>query len=355
MSKKKTIKTFMLIGASRTKVPIIKIAKEIGYKVVVTDINKSAEGLKCGDYNYNVSAEDTSELTKIALKHNVNCVYCGTDFGFSVSVINHALGIDAYPIKVGLLAKDKIFFKSVMEEIGIPVVNYCVADRVDEAILFFKKINQKPAVIKATNLGSSLGVIKVSSVGEVKSAYRECSRLGKTEKVLIEEYKTGTCHDVNGLMIKNKFYPCGIIDRDFKKSSSYFVQSQMKMPSTLSEKLTREMYSILENCARRLGVVTSPVKADFLLSERKIYMMEFSPRFHGELGFLHIIPLSTGMKIMHAYLDYMYSGKVNESFLKQKYSRVVTCRADVKEHAKSNYDVRKYVIESQTGKVNISL
>ena len=338
-------KTFMLVGASRPNVPIITMARNIGFeRVVVTDINPKAAGLKHGDYNYTISAKDVLGLTRIAVRHKVDCVYSGTDINLSVGVINAAVGIEGFPLIVGLASEYKDIFRQLAQEAGIPITMGYVVRTEEEALSAFKNMGKQPAVIKATDLSSCLGVKKVSSEEEVLNGFRECSKLSSEKDIIIEEYVKCTSHDVNGLVIKGKFYPCGIVDRSFMENGNYFVQEKVTCPTVLSKDLQEKMYDIMAKFCEHLKIFTSPVKADFLFDVNQFYLLEFGPRFHGEMSFLYIIPGALNIRAMEAYLKYRYCGTLDKTLLEEKIIDEAICKSEIKDLVRSNYDIEKYVI-----------
>lgn len=337
-------KTFMLIGASRPNVPIITMARSIGYEVVVTDINPEAEGLKHGDYNYNVSAKDVEMLCKLAIRHGVDCVYSGTDINFSVGAINETLGIKGFPLLLGLASEYKNIFRPLAEGAGMPLTRAYLVETEQEALNAYAELGKGKAVVKAVNLSSSLGVRMAASDEEVVMAFRDCAALSAEKEFIIEEYVKGVCHDVNGLVIEGSFYPCGVVDRSFVEDGSHFVQKQATCPTSASKELQLEMYSIMARFCKHLNIHTAPVKADFLCGGDRAYLLEFAPRFHGEMGFLHVIPGAISIRAMEAYLGYRYSGVFDESLIEEKVIDSAVCRADIRGTEKSNYDIDRYVI-----------
>lgn len=342
--------TFMLVGASRPNVPIITMARDIGYKVVVTDINPEAEGLNHGDYNYNVSAKDIETLTKIAIKHKVDCIYSGTDINFSVGIINSTMGIEGFPLMVGLASEYKNIFRELAEKAEMPITRGCTVTTEEEAVNAFHKIDRGCAVIKASNLSSSKGVKKICSEEDVVKGFHECSKLSGEKDLIVEEFVKGTCHDVNGLIVNGNFHPCGIVDRAFVDEGMYFVQKEVTCPTSLDKETQGQMYRTIAEFCKKLKIHTSPVKADFLFDGHKFYLLEFGPRFHGEMGFLHMIPGTLNVRAMEAYLKYRYSGYLDVSLIEEKIIDRATCRAVIEGTVKSNYDINKYVISFKNKK-----
>lgn len=96
------------------------------------------------------------------------------------------LGIDYFGCDVlsSALLMDKDMAKIVMEAAGIPVVEWCSVRKGDDLPLV-----EFPAFVKPANLGSSLGVSKVSNKTELKRALKEAFSFDK--KVLIERSIVG--------------------------------------------------------------------------------------------------------------------------------------------------------------------
>lgn len=91
-------KSILIIGGGEIGLNQIRIAKKIGFNVIVTDINPDAPGLKEADVSVNISGTDIKALVIFALenkeKYNISAVYCGNDFGLlSVECIKQVLGL----------------------------------------------------------------------------------------------------------------------------------------------------------------------------------------------------------------------------------------------------------------------
>jgi len=337
-------KTFMLIGVSRPSLPIIDMARAIGFEVVATDINPAAAGLQCGDHNYTVSARDVQSLTRIALRHDVACVYSGTDINFTVGVINKALHLPGFPLVLGLASEYKTIFRQLAAQAHLPLTRAHVVRTKEEAARAYSELGGRHAVLKAIDLSSSLGIRKIDSPQDLDAAFEECQGLSNENEYILEEFVDGTCHDVNGLVIAGRFYRCGIVDRSFVRDSQYFVQKEATCPTALDEHTQYQLYDTMATFSDFLGIETSPVKADFLYDGRQPYLLEFAPRFHGEMGFLHMIPGALGIGAMEAYLQYRYCGELDPHLLVQSIVDTAVCSAETTSNLKSNYDVAKYTI-----------
>ena len=338
------MKTFMLIGASRPNIPILMMAKEIGFVTIATDRNPKAAGLKIADISFVVGADETKELVKIALKHDVDCVYCGTDLNFSTAVIYNALGKQTFSAKVGLLSEYKDMYRTIAQRYYAPLTPGYIVTSAPQAVKVFDELGSD-VVIKAINLCSSQGIIRVTDETDIQAAYTNCVFLSGEKTVIVEKYIEGTVHDFNGLVVDGEFHACGIVDRGFQHDTKHFIQDKTTCPTKLSVKVQNDMYFAMTKFCSDLGIVNSPVKGDFLYDGKNIYMLEFGPRFHGELGFLHIIPNAISVDAMRAYLKLNFTGRLDKSLLQEKVIDNAICRSEPSKDATSNYDIPRYTID----------
>ncbi len=63
-------KTLLLIGAGREQIPGIKLAREMGLRVVATDMNPQAPGFQFADDHLIVSTYDVEKTVAAALEYN---------------------------------------------------------------------------------------------------------------------------------------------------------------------------------------------------------------------------------------------------------------------------------------------
>ena len=69
-----TKRTLLIIGAGHEQVPAIKLAHDLGYRVIATDRNPSAPGFGYADVNEIVSTADAEGNLAIARRHAVDGV-----------------------------------------------------------------------------------------------------------------------------------------------------------------------------------------------------------------------------------------------------------------------------------------
>jgi len=280
-------KYILFLGGSKLGLNPIKWAKEIGFRVIVNDKNPMAEALKYADVEINFDSEDSLGISiwvmENSVRYDIVYCYCGSDFGlFCAATIHSILGIQAPSIGSIVTGLDKKLMRLAWGKKQIPLASIIEMSHDTDIVDRVRSECELPFVIKPSGSSGSRGVTLVRNWSSLESAVDEANRYGNGSGLIIEELIEGTHHDVNGLFINGEFCHCGIMDR-------YFIQSEFPVsykgnyPSNLSGEIQAELYSILREASLLLGINSGPVKADFILSNGKPYLLEVSPRFHGDI------------------------------------------------------------------------
>jgi D-alanine-D-alanine ligase len=137
-------------------------------------------------------------FTEDGKKNEVNVVFPvlhGTD-GEDGSIQGLLKALELPMVGTGVLGSSmsmsKIVTKRLLQEAGIPVTRFKAVTYDEKESLNFSSLQKEfglPFMVKAASLGSSVGVSKVKSEGDFKSAMDEAFRYDHS--VLIEEYVKG--------------------------------------------------------------------------------------------------------------------------------------------------------------------
>jgi hypothetical protein len=270
---KNKLKTyFVLLGASKLQENIIKIAKNYFSEIILVDKKKIFS-----DYTtFEIDCAKYVEIIKILKKNQIKFgyAYCGSEFGIkSASIINKYFNLNnIFDYKELEKLLDKRIVKNILIKNSIQMpkdVDFCDVDK------FLQK--GKKIVVKPTKLSGSRGVVVLN---------RKFNTLSKfyvdKKNFLIEDYIYGPGADVNAATYKENFIRCGIADRYFSKGK-YRVPLYGNYPSLLPLNVQNNLYKILERAATILNLKDTPLKADFLLKNNNPFLLEVTPRFHGDV------------------------------------------------------------------------
>ena len=305
-------KSILIIGGGEIGLNQIRIAKKIGFDVIVTDINPDAPGLKEADIGVNISATDIKGLVTFALenkeKYNISAVYCGNDFGLlSVECLKQVSNLPHNSIETAIRCINKKLMKDCWIHDGVPTPEGYLINHLDEAKTAIERIGL-PAIVKPVDSSGSQGISLVEKKEDLSYAIQEAFKHTKSKSILIERFIEGTHHDVNGFFYNKRFYVCGVFDRYFTPFP-YCVPIYGYYPSALPTQTVDTIYEITEKAAKSIGIEDGPVKGDIVLTNNKIYIYEISNRFHGDVSTSHLYSFCKSISPIELYMQALHQQK----------------------------------------------
>lgn len=148
------------------------------------------------------------------------------------------------------VSMDKLISKKVLNEGGIPVAKYIEFRKSELDGIRFENIVEQlglPFMIKSANLGSSVGINKVSAEADFESALNESFRYG--EKIIVEQFIVG--RELECAVIGNEkpraSFPGEIVlikDYDFYTYTAKYLDEdaiKIELPAKLDEKTTERI------------------------------------------------------------------------------------------------------------------
>lgn len=290
------MKTLWMVGGGLQHVRAIKIAKKLGYKIVVSDRKKNCACANFADEFVQIDGRDIESLISFGLtlkdKNKLDGVFTFTELTTSVAAITQALGLPGSSLIGSVNAQDKGRSKTLWSKKKVSIANGFLYFGQKGAESKIKKLNF-PLIIKPIKGSGGIGIIEFKSYSVfynwLKVKYKKISY---ENRMVIEEKIEGTSHDVNGIIDnKGKFHPYGIVDRTFVKD--FPVEESVTAPTKLDDKRQTELYKLLENSVRSLGINFGPVKGDAILTKKGFKILEVGTRLHGPKFSLYAMPSIT--------------------------------------------------------------
>ena len=202
-------KTILIVGAGVFQTFAIKVAKGLGLRVCVIDMNRESPGVSMADDFIPVSTRDIDKAVEAAKEfqrryglHGV--MTCGTDVAYTVAHIAKALKLPGIPPPIALRATDKGIMRTVLQKKGVPVPDFRIVKSFEEALLAVKKLKY-PLVIKPVDNMGARGVRKLISDRELKIAWPEAFKNSRTQTVIIERFIPAKELSIETLVYKEKY------------------------------------------------------------------------------------------------------------------------------------------------------
>ena len=368
-------KYILFVGMGDWCLPQLEMAKQKGYKTIVTNKNKDAAALGKADVPIVADGCDASAILSFLyqkqIEDKITCIYTGTELFLSVALIAQSLNIPWHSPLSAYICGNKSLMREKFKQHNVLHPSGCSAKSSTELIAKVQYKKGKKYVIKPSNSLSSQGITVVNSERELKDAFNYAVQHATSKTVVCEEYVEGLLHDANGILTEDRLIRLGIND---KKAGPlpHTVVIEGSCPTTLSKSSQEEIYSLFEKSCRAVGLSHGPVKGDFIVDgEDNVFMMEVAPRLHGPLGSLYLIPNALEINPFEVLLSWFDRGEdnVKENHLSEHVSGTIFATAcDLRENFKekgkvlnilekpgisdrklwkSNYDVPIYIIWKQ--------
>jgi len=233
----------MIIGAGIFQTVAIKQAKELGLKVLATDMDPNALGFEFADYTGIASTQDIDATVEFAKdfnqKHRIDGVITvGTDVSRSVAGVAEALGLVGVSPETALCATNKARMRECFWKHGVPAPKFKEVSTLEEANSAVDELGL-PLVIKPVDSMGARGVRKIESKDDLPPALQEALENSSNKKAVIEEYMQGPELSVDTMVYNGKVHLLTIADRHIEKEP-FFIEYGHTVPSTISEEIRQE-------------------------------------------------------------------------------------------------------------------
>ena len=296
----------MIVGGGLFQVPAIKTARDMGMKVIVTDYNPEAEGMKLADYpivvstrNINLTVNAAREFRQTLPIDGVMTV--GTDASLTVSAVANALGLPGIPTEVAERATDKIKMRRCLAEAGVPVPRFRAVWTLDQARRVLQDL-PLPLVIKPCDNMGARGVRKILREEELPEAFNEAKLASISGNLLLEEFMEGPEFSLDALIYQDTIHITGIADRHITREP-WFVEAGHTLPSNAPAEVQEEVQEVFVAAIRALGITHGAAKGDIKFTPDGAKVVEVAARLSGGWMSAYTYPLATGVNVIRAAIE----------------------------------------------------
>lgn len=267
-------KLFLFMGCSEYQVPILKIAKEAGLKLICVDKNGIPELKEEIDY---LIKKDLTDYSKVAEKlkklpfKNIIGFYGVADYAYdSLFEIFKILKINRIKVLSCKKFTDKLSTNSILKKHKIRFPK-TVEVKYGNKKLYTNKIKY-PCIIKKSLSHNSLGIIEISNNKQLVEIIHNSK---PKDKLLLQEKINGNVFNVDLIIMKNRIIEHAFTKRYFSKDfkATYAIEYKNNYKFKKYFKYAKEI-------CEKIGIDEGPVTLDFIQDNGKIYLLEISQHFH---------------------------------------------------------------------------
>ncbi len=269
----------MILGAGIYQVPLIKKAKELGYRTVVVSYPGPYPGFDIADEILYLDTTDSEAILCAARNLNIKGICTtGTDVAMcSIGLVNDTLGLAGISGHAARVLTDKSVMKKSFTEAGIRTAAFEKVYSLNEAIAAFRKIGP-PCVVKVTDKSGSRGIIRVDSENEIPAAYAEAMKVTNKDYLLVEKCIIG--HEIGIDAFVSGGRPVLLLPHDklVYRGRSTTVPVGHVFPFSASPALCDDIKEQVERIIRASGMDNCAMNIDAFVCGDELYVIEAGGR-----------------------------------------------------------------------------
>lgn len=292
----------LVIAGGLPQIELIKQLKERGIEALLADGSPYAVARPYADKFFHVDVFDMEAIKDIAAKEKVDFLItvCADQVLLVVARVSEMLGLPCYiDYETCQNVSDKIRMKRIFKASGVPTTDYVETDHLDLKVISKLKY---PLVVKPVDAYSSKGVRKAENLEELKQYYEEAHQIGRSGRVIVEEFFAGEEISVDAFVVNGKAKILNVTNSEKVKDKDRFVIFRGRYPAKASEAVMRQIEDICQKIADGFGLVNAPLLVQLLHDGDKVSVLEFCARTGGNMKYL-LIKYASGVDVIGATLD----------------------------------------------------
>ena len=300
-------KSALVLAGGLPQIKLIQELKKRGYYVFLADYFANPIAKSWADKFYQKSTLDVDAIRNIAIDEQVDLIItCCTDQALEVvSKLSQELNLPCYVnAEIGLAVTNKRYMKEKFINNGIPTANFYIVKDIKDI-----KEMKYPVVVKPVDCNSSKGVVKVTSVDEIKKAVNVALDYSRTRTAIIEEYINGIEVSVDLFVCEKRAKILCYSVSDKIQSDNKFVIYRGRYPASISKTVLEKIENASQNIVNAFDLDNCPMLIQILVDNEDIYVIEFSARTGGCVKY-HMIELASGVDVIKATVDAFEGKKV---------------------------------------------
>lgn len=296
------MKRLLIVGASVLQLPAIRKAKEKGLYVGVADYDPHAIGIPYADEYFNVSTIDEKGVCEAAHAFGADGIMTlATDMPMrSVAYTCETLGLCGISYETAVKATDKGEMIRAFDAAGVEHPWYYIvgdASELDDVPIRY------PCISKPTDNSGSRGVMVAENEADLREALAWSFQQSRRGKIIVEEYMQGPEVSVEVMVLDGIPHVLQITDK-LTTNAPHFVEMGHSQPSILDVETQSKIIDLASRAVLSVGITNGPAHVEIIVTAAGPKMVELGARMGGDCITTHLVPLSTGIDMVGATIDW---------------------------------------------------
>ncbi len=284
-----------VLGGGPWQLPTVRLAKELGVRILVTDCHAQRPAYAIADYHEVVDITDLEATLEIAKRYKIDGIICDTtDVGVpTAAYVAEHMHLAGPRYEVALNFTDKSRMRQIAQQAGLPVPTFQVVHQSQRADRLLSSISF-PVLVKPVDNQSGKGVTKVTAQSSLVSAIAKALTHSRKQSVLIESAVEGEEIIVDGFMQDGYANILGIA----KKIPHYLqptVSKRITYGHRFGEPLMKQIQTINQLLLFSLGLRDGIFHAEYMVCGSDIVPIDIAARGGGCMIYTHVLPYISGV------------------------------------------------------------
>ena len=295
----------LIVGASIGQVPLLLKAKQRGIHVTVVSIPGNYACFEYADDIIYADIFDRDLVVKEAKKRNITAVISDQNDLMvpTVAYVAEKLGLPGNRFDTAMTYCNKNHFRDTCDKAGVPCPKHISVNSTEADVSVFG--GKFPLMVKPADSQSSIGVKKVNSEAELKSALFVALEKSPTHSAIVEEFFEGREIVCEGFINDGKYYLLQFADRRYFDLNGVLIPCQTIFPSNLSNELRDKIVGYEKTLTSYTTLAFAITHSEYLVNEEtgEVRIVESALRGGGVYISSDLIPMATGIDINEILLD----------------------------------------------------
>ena len=311
-------KKLAIIGASIGQKPLYLKAKEMGVETYGFAWEEGAICKEIADHFYQISVTEKEQILDICKEVQiVGITSATTDICVpTVCYVAEKMGLIGNNYKDSLISVNKYLMRQAFLKHGVNIPRFTISGE-DMDVTGFRY----PFIVKPTDRGSSIGVMKVEREEDLKDAVERAQELSYKNKAIVEEYVSGSEATVDFISWQGNHYVITISDTE-TTGAPYYSKTGYHQPSQLNPEIQEKIISEAKKALTALKVNYGASDVEVKVTDKgEVKVIEVNPRMGGDATET-LVSLSTGYDYTKAIINVALNQFEKPVFPINKYSGI---------------------------------
>lgn len=310
----------IVLGGTAPHIALIEKLKLRNYFVVLVDYYDNPPAKNYADKHIKESTLDKNAVLRVARNLQAALVIstCVDQANLTACYVAEQLNLPRpYSYQTALEVTNKGLMKDVFIKHQVPTARYSFVKDFDEALTSGLSF---PMVVKPADSNGSAGVRKASNKSELADYLDKAIAISRTNKAIIEEFKTGIEVSIDCFILNNRVDIVLIRQKyDLPVIKGMVLQSPGSFsPALISKQAENKLREIIARIGEAFKLDNTPLLVQALINENEINILEFAPRIGGGLSYRTVF-INTTYDILESAINSFLGLEVNPVFISPKY------------------------------------